>query len=316
MTSLAPADAETPTATLFQEPWWLDAAAPGEWDEVIVRRGDAVAARMPFVRRRRLGLTVLTMPALTPSLGPWMRPSDAKYCNRLGDEKELLGELIDALPRFDLFQQTFAPEFVNWLPFHWKGFRSSSFVTYRIAAARVEDVWADVMERTRRNVRKAERSITVREDLSIDEFLRLNRAVFQRQGVDVPYSEAVVRRIDSACVARGARTLLAGVDSAGRTHAAVYIVNDSRVSYYLMGGSDPALRDSAATSLLLWTAVKRAMEASRIFDFEGSMREPIERLFRGFGARQTPYLFVTGSSVRGTVARAARDVFAALRGTR
>jgi phosphatidate phosphatase APP1 len=33
-----------------------------------------------------------------------------------------------------------------------------------------------------------------------------------------------------------------------------------------------------------------------VFDFEGSMIEPIERFFRGFGAVQTPYFHVSRSS--------------------
>jgi hypothetical protein len=32
------------------------------------------------------------------------------------------------------------------------------------------------------------------------------------------------------------------------------------------------------------------------FDFEGSMIEPIERVFRGFGAIQIPYLQVHGAA--------------------
>ena len=75
---------------LFQEPWWLDAVAPGEWDEVIVKRGTDIAARLPFLRRRKFRRTWLMQPKLTPYLGPWLRPTSAKPSNRLAEQKEFM----------------------------------------------------------------------------------------------------------------------------------------------------------------------------------------------------------------------------------
>ena len=72
-------------------------------------------------------------------------------------------------------------------------------------------------------------------------------------------------------------------------HAGVYLVSDSRSVYYLLGGSDPELRNSGATSLLMWEAIRWASEQGKQFDFEGSIVEPIERFVRSFGARQTPF---------------------------
>src|SRR5882762_10808904 len=123
--SATPAASAT-SYNLFQEPWWLDAVAPGEWDEVVVKRGGQVAARLPFVRKRKFGSVFLTQPRLTPSLGPWLRVSSAKRTNRLAEEKELMQELIAALPHFDLFRQTFAPQVTNWLPFYWQGFSQTT----------------------------------------------------------------------------------------------------------------------------------------------------------------------------------------------
>jgi hypothetical protein len=72
---------------LFQERWWLDAVAPGEWDEVVVKRGTEVAARLPFLRRSMFRTTWLIQPRLTPCLGPWLRPTFAKLTNSLAEQK-------------------------------------------------------------------------------------------------------------------------------------------------------------------------------------------------------------------------------------
>lgn|GEM_PF-4541022 len=54
-----------------------------------------------------------------------------------------------------------------------------------------------------------------------------------------------------------------------------------------------ALRTSGASSLLLWEAIRFALQVAERFDFEGSMFEPIERFFRGFGAVQKPYFQIS-----------------------
>lgn len=66
-------------------------------------------------------------------------------------------------------------------------------------------------------------------------------------------------------------------------------MTDQHTVYYLLGGGDPELRTSGATSLLMWEGIRWASEQGKQFDFEGSMVEPIERFFRSFGARQIPY---------------------------
>ena len=92
--------------SIFQQPWWLDAVAPYQWKQVVVKNGNEVIARLPYVIRKKWGLTFLMMPKLTPHLGPWLRPSKAKYPNQLGEQIELVGKLIEKLPEFDIFLQT------------------------------------------------------------------------------------------------------------------------------------------------------------------------------------------------------------------
>ena len=57
---------------LFQQPWWLEAVAPGAWDAALVVRDGQTVGRLPFVRKQRFGLTILSRPPLTPFLGPWI----------------------------------------------------------------------------------------------------------------------------------------------------------------------------------------------------------------------------------------------------
>ncbi|WP_322629715.1 GNAT family N-acetyltransferase [Halothiobacillus sp.] len=285
-----------PSIPVFSQAWWLDAVADGTWDAVIAYQGKRVVGSLPFVARRRLGFTVLTQPKLTQTLGPWVRPTNKSYPKALAYEKDVLIALADGLPRHHYYGQNWDCARQNWLPFYWRGFEQSTRYTYRLNGLGDENVlWSGLQQNIRGDIRKARDryELTVRPAHNLDEFLRLNRKTFERQGRGVPYSRELVERIDQSAAARSARDCLVAVDPQGRAHAGAYIVRQDGTAYYLMGGGDPALRSSGATSLVLWEAIRNQPEDVDVFDFEGSMIEPIERFFRAFGAIQTPYFHVS-----------------------
>jgi lipid II:glycine glycyltransferase (peptidoglycan interpeptide bridge formation enzyme) len=145
---------------------------------------------------------------------------------------------------------------------------------------------------------KAEKTLTVDSNPDIDSFLYLNDMTFARQGLKTPYSDALVKQLDKSCRNRSCRKIFIASDSQNRMHAGVYLVWDHHSAYYLMSGANPELRNSGAASLCLWEAIRFASNVCSRFDFEGSMIEPVERFFRGFGARQVPYSQITKMSRR------------------
>lgn len=289
--------AREPTIPLFSQAWWLDATAgKGAWDVALVDKGGTIVASMPYVRKKRYGFTLLGQPALTQTLGPWLRETEGKPSTRLRQHKEWLLALIDQLPPFAHFAQNWHWRMGNWLPFYWAGFQQTTRYTYILHALRDERaLWRGLRENIRTDIRKASMrfQLHVRDDLGIDDFLPLNRMTFSRQRMALPYTESYVRGLDEACVAQQSRKLFIAEDHGGHRHAGVYIVWNSESAYYLMGGGDPALRNSGATSLCMWEAIKFAGAVTQRFDFEGSMIEPVEKFFRAFGAQQTPYFRIT-----------------------
>jgi hypothetical protein len=295
---------------LFEQPWWLEAVAPGRWDAVEVVENGEIVGWLPFVRKRRFGLTILAQPELTPHLGPWVKPGTGEVHTQSQRENEILCNLIAALPKHDIFLQSFHPSITNCLPFYWHGFLQESCYTYIIDDLSDHDkIWHGFRENVRGHIRKAQRRVIVRPIEDVETFIALNRMTFARQGVSPAYSADTIRRLDAACGARGVRRIFLAEDADGAAHAALYLIWDSESAYTLMSGSDPRLRDSGAISLLRWEAIKYAGQVTRLFDFEGSMLQPIERFVRAFGARQVPYpKLKRGLTLKGQLALLAHDL--------
>lgn len=301
------------TNSIFETPWWLDAVMPNAWDAVELSQDGKVVARLPYTVKRKMGLTILMMPRLTQTLGPWMAPLTGKYATQLAQQKERFTALIKQLPPHDLFYHNFHYSITNWLPFYWQGCTQSTAYTYVIEdLTDLDQVWNNFQSNARRVIRKAEKQTVVRTDLEIEQFLDLNTMTFERQGRTLPYSRELVCRLEAACVKHQARRIFFAEDAQGRIHAALYLIWDERSAYYLMGGSDPNLRNSGALALLMWEAIQFASTVTKKFDFEGSMIEPIELFFRDFGAKQIPYFRVMRMSRRMKLLMAGRDIFKAL----
>jgi len=284
--------------SIFSTCWWLEASAGSDnWGLCQVKENNQVVASMPWVMKQRFGLNLLYQPPLTQNLGPWLAdpPLGSKYAQRLAREKDLMGALIDQLPDYQVFRQNFVPEIANWLPFYWRGFHQTTRYTYRLSdLSDVQALWSGFQAKAKTDIRKAEKQgIAVERTSDIDAFLDVNELTFLRQGMQLPYTRTYVKRLFAACEQNNAGAIFLARGKDGRVHAGNLMVWNQHCAYYLMGGGDPELRNSGATSLAMWEAIKFAESVSRIFDFEGSMIEPVERFFRGFGAVQTPYFTIS-----------------------
>jgi lipid II:glycine glycyltransferase (peptidoglycan interpeptide bridge formation enzyme) len=217
-------------------------------------------------------------------------PEGQKQSSRVSFEKDVMTRLIEQLPAFDYFEQYFDYSVTNYLPYRWAGFKQQTYFSYILPdLSDVNAVFDGFRSNIKTDIRKAEQSVSVEDVDDLDRFYALLCMSYGRQQRKPAVSIDLLRRIDEACKARGQRSIFIAIDAEGRPHAGAYIVWDERSAYYLLGGGDPQLRNSGATSLVLWHAIRFCAERTVRFDFEGSVHEPIERYFRAFGGVQTPY---------------------------
>jgi len=284
------------TVPIFSQAWWLDSVAGDSWDVCLVEDGEGIVASMPYATKKQYGLTLLSHPLLTQNLGPWIKPSKAKYNKMLSQQKKWMQELIDQLPEYDYFSQSWHYSQTNWLPFYWRGFEQTTRYTYVIEdLSNLDKVFGNFHSSYRNKVRKAEKIVTILKDMEAEGFYEINKKTFLRQGVDVPYSKLFFLKHDNALANRKSRMIFYAIDSDENVHSALYLTWDNMSSYVHMAGEDPKFRSSGAGIFLIWEAIKYTKNILNLnkFDFEGSTIESVEKVRRDCGALQKPYFTVT-----------------------
>jgi hypothetical protein len=284
-----------PTIPLFSRAWWLDAAAGKDnWDVVLIENNAGIIAAMPYVIKRKLGFTMLTHPPLTQTLGPWLNPIATSHAKQLSRQEKLMTELIARLPPFDYFDQRWHYSNTNWLPFYWAGFKQTTRYTYVLEdLSQLDKVFAGFAPGKRQDIRKAEKSLTVKFDISAEEFYGNHTMTLAQERSKIAYSFDLFKRLYDSGYQRDSARTFAAYDAQGNLHAAQFIVWDQNSAYGLISTIDHRYRGSGAMSLLLREVLRHVSEKTRKFDFEGSMIQAVEHSNRQFNPIQVPYFNVS-----------------------
>lgn len=213
------------TNCLFQEDWWLDAVSPNNWHKIIIGDPKNPDLVFPYIYTQNYGFSRIHMPQLTQTLGPWIRDTSSKQCKKLSREKELFFELIEKLPAFHDFRQSFHYSLTNWLPFYWKEFCQTTKYTYVLEdLTDLDKIWKGFQENIRREIRKSQKIVTVKTDLDVNTFISIQKKTFSRQNLPLPFSKEFLIKINNICATKDCRKIFYAIDEQNKIHAAIYIL--------------------------------------------------------------------------------------------
>jgi hypothetical protein len=272
--------------SVFHQPWWLDAATGGNWQLAVVKNGDEVIGEMPYMLEKKGIWHVSTLPPLTRTLGPVIKPKrtgagEPEWCHRMHVTSELTAQLPECA-HFHQLMDTRMSE-AEAIAFSLRGFDVSVSYTLEMAAGGDENaIWMGLRRNTRNWVRRATEQLTVQEISGADAFVDFydaNLAARKRQNV---YGSATMRRLLAEVVRRKAGVLLGAFAEDGSLVAETALVWDTRAAYYLLS-SRRADSHGGAISLLIWHAMRAARERNLIFDFDGISTAGILDFLAGFG---------------------------------
>ena len=190
---------------LFQDPWWLNLTAAGNWDEAIVTNSEGAIARLPYRTLRRYGATILTQPRLTPYAGPWFRASSAKASNQFSERRRLSRD-PSQLPLFSTRSpRTSGRGFPTGPPFYWAGYSQYTDYTnwYRDLSS-PELLWANFLKETRAEIRKAQQRVEVVVANDVERLCDLHELAFTQQRRQPPRERAFLAQSRRGCAEGGA----------------------------------------------------------------------------------------------------------------
>ncbi len=253
---------------------------------------------MPFLTGRKLGMTYIIPPQLTPFSGPcFLLPSDLGAERRRAAERELTKELLEQVEGLHaaFFQQSLSPTVTDWLPFHWRGYRQTTRYTYRLNDISDSSRLFAAFDRDERQ-KKIERYdplTTLDTDIDPADFARFHHRYWQRRGQRDLLSEEFIERVCRTALGRK-QGLLAGLrDEEGALAAVRFVVYDDRCAYSLLSALDADHYRNGYTETLIWKVLQTLGGRTKAYDFEGSMEEGIEHFYRSFGGEQTPFSQIT-----------------------
>jgi hypothetical protein len=278
------------TPTVFHEPWWLEAATGGRYQEATLSAGGRTVARFPYILNRTLtGQTLCTLPVLTHFLGPAIDAGSGTPANRALKTAGILRELLARMPRSNGFYQKLHRETNDTLVFQEQAYSTAVQFTYEIDPQPELVMWSALRDKTRNAIRRAEPLYVIADMPDPHRFAALYQSHLAGRGVANHYPR--IEAVCAAALAHGRGRILAAHDRTGSPVAAIFYAWDARTAYYVFTTRHD-LAGNGAVSLLLWRAILDSTARGLMFDFDG-VAEPGSRVFyTGFGGRVAPRYIV------------------------
>jgi hypothetical protein len=289
--------------SLFHEPWWLAAVTGGQYIEAIVKQGDEVVGRLPYILKRRGPFNAVRMPAFTHMLGPVIDAGDGKPQTRMQRRMSITRSLLAQLPPHSYFHQHLDPSLddglaiIDGLAFQDSKFEVMHQYTFQVDCRQsVADLSAALYLKTRQHVRRAEKEYTVSNVDDAKTFVDFYFKNLETAGIKNGLEFEHFPTLFAECRANESGVILGAFDQNGAPVAMTFLVWGHGVMYYLLSTRSSQTADSGSVSLLIWSAMKLANELGLVLDLDGVYSSGTARFLSNFGGTIKTRLLVRHSS--------------------
>ncbi len=267
------------------QPYWLDSCAH-EWD-VLYSNIEGYSAFWVYHLERKLTFTFIRIPHLTPYTGLFFCEENIKK----DIKSKLVNDLMSQIPKADVLEIDLSLCIDVDLKF--QQYEVSNKRTNLLNLLDRDHLYSNFKPALKRQIKKAERSLTIYESDDIEKFYELHKKTFikQNQEAKIPLS---VYTSYWECTKQNKCGQLFFIEDEGKNqHASLWLAYDKNTAYYLAGGTDAKFYGSGAMSLLMWHAIQVSINlGKKTFDFEGSMLPNVDRFFKNFLPIEQNYLHI------------------------
>lgn len=270
--------------------WWWDAVSTPvgkEWIRIVARdKQEKETATLPCQITRRGPFSAFLLPQLTQT-------SHIAISNG-ANRQEAISLLVKALKKEMRSRRAIMAQVADYLTeddkaiLHSEGFDIEERVSYRIEPDDIDAVVKRFHSDKRRTLRKAQ-GLTLDTAMTPDELYSLIEKAYGTAA----YTRNLFTSLASAALENKSGVILRAKDSAGADAAALLLVHDNRIAYYLAYAIAPEHRTDGTMEWLTVEAMKYAFERGLTFDFEGSIIPNIARTYRHYGGQPAHYTLMT-----------------------
>ena len=203
-------------------------------------------------------------------------------------QKALIYSLLDQIPSNKRVSIVFDNSVKYVLPFHWAGFSIVPTFSYRIDNLNQYSlIEKQYSKNIIRDINRAKKILTIDEnDSDYNALIEMQNLTFNRQGRKNPINNKFTLKVIKSTIKAGHGKLFVARGNNGEVHAASFLLYDDRICFHLISGQNTEYGNDGAIPFLISKEIEYASKVSRIFDFEGSMVEGIEQVFKRFGGNQ------------------------------
>lgn len=286
---------QSPQGNIYHCHQYLTNLLP-QWEAVVITEGAQIVAAMPYECHQKWGIRYARQPFFAQYLGIlFCEKSDNTYKN-LEFQKKAVQAIHETLPsNIKLLDFHFAPQFNYDLALLWLGWTQRMRFTYWVDISKGYEVFLQSSaSHVRREIKKTdEAGIQIKVENSPEKVVGILKMAKPEaaKGVEAHYFQALINNSrhyfetqQSCClIAYDVERPIAGI---------IYFFFKNKMIYY-QGSTLPEYKNSGAMTKIIAESVRLYGARYQYLDFDGSMMEPIERFFRGFGAFPVRYSHFT-----------------------
>lgn len=275
---------------LYFAPWWLEVVLRSE-ERICLGCYDGAQCLAVFVARR-LGAQIITPPYCQYAGVLFLEDSLTDY------DKQRVTEAFHAyevLPRHAYYHLSYPPHYTDWLAHYWLGYRQTTRYNFvwNIAPLPTSEALRQSISRSqRKNLKATERAgfaFLPSVPLTEAERILASTAAYKGYKSDLPLMLRLIER----GLTRGSAHIV-GVANAEEALAMVaFWVEHQGVAYLIGEGTDRARGGKYQLKLfMLMHYIELCRGRIGLIDFEGSMLEPIAKIYQALGAEQHSYMSI------------------------
>ena len=280
-------DVDPLVPTVFHNPWWLQAATGGDYQEASLAVGSQTVARLPYVIKRKVTGAARLHDAGTdafpwgcdrlrnrqpPSPAPTRSSSARSRCwSRSGGSRVFYHKMHGGITDVLAYQEA--------------GYDISVQFTHLLPPQADRTTWRGMRDKTRNVIRRAQETWQVTPWQDPEAFAAFYAANLRARGQQNFYTR--IAAVAGAATAQGQGRITAIKDQHGVPQGAIFVVWDRQTAYYLLATRAPG-SDNGVMAMLVWDAIREASAAGLTFDFDGVLTPGNRVFFSGFGGEVAP----------------------------